>query len=310
MNITAEWLAYRTGIILKNSAMPFNSRYLSKYFYKYCLNVDITYRRNGINLILVIDLLQSYHHMTANPSLSSLQPYGEVFTALTETVSSMGFDGVLYSFYPKPMYHSPEVQPILHYSENLALFVAHYIQNNYGNRDFVLRLALQDWKKPIDWWEEISAGNVMPEERAVTEDARKNFGIHYGLSIPALRGTFAVAGISVISKNSSASHFQKLKRAHLTRLFTLSSEYHISVISSKESLRFFITPLLENLNTTQKTVLRHVLTGRPMKSIPHTSGIAPRYAERVLAGIRQEFGNITTTELIYIMGMVNIHEYL
>ena len=53
-----------------------------------------------------------------------------------------------------------------------------------------------------------------------------------------------------------------------------------------------------------------MLTFQPMKSIPHTFGIAPRYAEKVLLGIRQEFGNITSNELLYILGMVNIHEYL
>lgn len=237
-------------------------------------------------------------------------PFGEAFTTLTEAISDLGFDGVLYSFYPKPMYMSKDVQPVLHYSASFAPFVAHYIENNYGNRDFVLRLALQDWKKAIDWWDEIDAGHVTREERSVTEDARKNFGIQYGLSVPALRGTFAVAGISVISKNDKLAHFQKLKKSHLAQLFTISGDYHATVINSKESLRFFIQPLLQSLNGTQKTVLKHVLTGKPMKSIPHTSGISPKYAEKVLAGLRQEFGKITTTELIYILGMVNMHEYL
>lgn len=237
-------------------------------------------------------------------------PFGETFTTLTGVINDLGFDGVLYSFYPKPMYMNQGIQPVLHYSANFAPFVAHYIKNDYGNRDFVLRLALQDWKKAIDWWEEIHAGHVTCEERAVTEDAKKNFGIQYGLSVPALRGTFAIAGISVISKNENLDHFQKLKKSNLAQLFDIASEYHATVINSKESLRFFIQPLLESLNATQKAVLKHVLTGRPMKSIPRTSGITPKYAENVLANIRQEFGKITTNELIYILGMVNIHEHL
>lgn len=246
---------------------------------------------------------------TPQPSTQN-HPFGEAFTTLTDAVTDFGFDGVLYSFYPKPMYLSKDVQPVLHYSASFAPFVAHYIKNNYGNRDFVLRLALQDWRKPIDWWGEINAGRVSREERAVTEEARNSFGIQYGLSIPAQRGTFAIAGISVISKNSSANHFQKLKKTHLTQLFALSGDYHHGVFHSKESLRFFIAPLLDGLNDTQKMVLRHVLTFKPMKSIPHTWGITPRYAEKVLVNIRQEFGNITTNELLYILGMVNIHEYL
>ena len=248
--------------------------------------------------------------MTEAPHTSTPYLFGETFTTLTEAITDLGFDGVLYSFYPKPMYMNKDVQPVLHYSDSFAPFVAHYIKNDYGNRDFVLRLSLQDRKKPIDWWEEISSGRVTRTERAVTEEARKDFGIQYGLSVPSLRGTFAIAGISVISKNSSATHFQKLKRTHLTQLFALSHEYHASVFQSKESMRFSIQPLLENLNDTQKAVLRHVLTFKPMKSIPHTWGITPRYAEKVFQGIRQEFGNISSNELIYTLGMINMHEYL
>ena len=244
------------------------------------------------------------------PAPLDTHPFGEKFANLTQVISDLGFDGVLYSFYPKPMYMSKDVQPVLHYSDGFAPFVAHYIANNYGNRDFVLRLALQNHKKAIDWWEEIAAGNVTRAERVVTEAARRNFGIQYGMSIPALHGTFAVAGISVMSKNASASHFYSLKELHLKQLFSLASEYHASIVSSKEELRFFIRPLLEELNMTQKKVLKHLLTGKPMKSIPHTWKIAPKYAENVLANIRQEFGDITTNELIYILGMVNMHEYL
>ncbi|WP_020560016.1 helix-turn-helix transcriptional regulator [Thiofilum flexile] len=248
------------------------------------------------------------HYTCASP-----QPYvfGSEFALLTETISQLGFDGVLYSFYPKPMYLNSKIQPVLHYSNVLAPFVAHYIKNNYGNHDFVLRLILQNRKKkPIDWWEEINADHVTSEERVVTEDARQNFGIYYGLSIPALHGTYAVAGISVISQNPCATHFQQLKSLHMDKLFELSSQYHAKIINSREELRFFLLPLLQGLNETQKKVVKHTLEGLPMKAIPTTYGITPKYAEKVWSNIRKEFGDITTNELIYIMGMVDLYEYL
>ncbi len=236
--------------------------------------------------------------------------FGEKFANLTEVIDDLGFDGVLYSFYPKPMYLNSEVQPVLHYSDSFAPFVQHYITNNYGNRDFVLRLALQNHKKAIDWWEEISLGTVSREERVVTEDARNLFGIHHGLSIPALHGTFAVAGISVMIYEDNISRFNHLKKSHLKKLFSIASDYHASIINSKEELRFFVRPLLEGLNDTQKKVLKYLLIGQPMKNLPHIYGITPRYGEKVLLNIRKEFGNISTNELIYILGMVNMHEYL
>jgi hypothetical protein len=241
------------------------------------------------------------------PKSQQPHPFGHEFTHLAETINYLGFDGVLYTFYPKPMYLCSKVQPVLHYSESFAPFVAHYIKNNYGNRDFVLRLALQNRKKKaIDWWEEINRGNVSREERAVTEDARKNFGIQYGLSIPALKGIYAISGISVISQNPCPIHFQKLKKIHIDQLFELARQYHARIVNSKAELRFFLHPLLERLNNTQKKVIKHLLAGQPMKNIPHTSGVTPRYAEKTLNSLRQELGGITTNELIYLLGMIGI----
>lgn len=242
--------------------------------------------------------------------MSTENLFGETFAELTKCVSELGFGGVLYSFYPKPMYMNAKVQPVLHFSSSFAPFVAHYLKNNYGNRDFVLRLALQGLEKPLDWWEAIHAGLVTPEEQAVTEDARQNFGIHHGLSIPVLRGTFAVAGISVFSKNPQLSHYEALKQATQEKLQEVAKAYHKTIMRSKEELRFFTYPLIESLNSTEKKVLSHVLTGRPMKSIAHELQVSSRYGEKVLRNLRQEFGDISSNELIYILGMVHIHEYL
>ncbi|SKA91995.1 Autoinducer binding domain-containing protein [Thiothrix eikelboomii] len=245
------------------------------------------------------------------PTPEQPHPFGREFTDLTAAISHLGFDGVLYTFYPKPMYLCSKVQPVLHYSESFAPFVAHYIKSNYGNRDFVLRLAVQNRKKkPIDWWNEIAAGTVSHEERAVTEDARKNFGIQYGLSIPVLKGAYAISGISVISLNPCPIHFQKLKKAHIHQLFELARQYHARIVNSKEELRFFLQPLLDRLNGTQEKIIKHMLTGLPMKSIPHTSGVTPRYAEKVWSNLREEFGSITTNEFIYLLGMLGMFDDL
>ncbi len=75
-------------------------------------------------------------------------------------------------------------------------------------------------------------------------------------------------------------------------------------------MSLFIQPLLERLNDTRRKVLKHLVSGHPMKTIPDTSGISQRYAEKVLIDVRKEFGNISTNELIYILGMVHIHEHL
>ncbi len=237
-------------------------------------------------------------------------PSQGLFSTLEDKINALGFDGVLYSFYPKPMYMNQSIQPVLHYSDSFAPFVAHYIEHNYGNRDFVLNMALQGRTEPVDWWQEIEQGNVSPEEQEVTQDARDNFGIQHGVSIPVLYGTFAIAGISVISSEPDKAKFQALKAQSLDSLYDIATYYHSKVIKSTKELHFFILPLLESLNDTKRKVLKHLVSGQPMKTIENIHGVKQRYAEKVLLEIRKEFGGITVNELIYILGMINILEYL
>ena len=236
--------------------------------------------------------------------------FGETFDGLVSEIKQIGFDGVLYSFFPRPMYLNSKIQPVLHFSENFTPFVTHYLENDYGNSDFILRLALEGRSEPIDWWEEINAGNVSETEASVTLDAKQNFGIHHGLSLPVLSGSFAVSGISVVSMSNDIEKFEKIKSQSMAQLQEVSSNYHTKIIMSREDMRFFIEPLLGRLNDTKKKVLKHLLSNQPMKTIPETAGISQKYAEKVILKMRKEFGNISTNELLYILGMVHIHEYL
>ena len=153
-------------------------------------------------------------------------------------------------------------------------------------------------------------GNVSEAEANVTQDAKQNFGIHHGLSLPVLSGSFAVSGISVVSMSNDIEKFEKLKSQSMAQLEEAASNYHTKIIMSREDMRFFIEPLLGRLNDTKKKVLKHLLSNQPMKTIPETSDISQKYAEKVILKMRKEFGNISTNELLYILGMVHIHEYL
>ena len=106
------------------------------------------------------------------------------------------------------------------------------------------------------------------------------------------------------------AEFQALKKKSLPELTTLASNYHSRIIMSEEDMRFFIEPLLKRLNDTKKKVLKHLLSNQPMKTISETEGISHKYAEKVILKMRKEFGDISTNELLYILGMVHIHQYL
>lgn len=236
--------------------------------------------------------------------------FGAAFDTLTKQIEQLGFDGVLYSFHPKPIYMNNKTQPVLQYSDSLAQFVAHYLKNNYGNNSFITRLALAGRRDPIDWWEEENAGNLSQSEGDVIRDAKQNFDIHNALAIPVLSSSFAIAGASVMSMSEDREHFEKLKYQSLEQLKEYASNYHTQIIMSREEMRFFIEPLLARLNDTKKKVLLHLVSGQPMKTISETHGISHRYAEKVILNMRKEFGDISTNELLYILGMVHIQEYL
>lgn len=232
------------------------------------------------------------------------------FIKLVSDVLELGFDGVLYSFIPKPIYANKEIQPRLEYSKRFVPYVSHYLKHDYGRNDFVIRLCSEGRSEPIDWWEEINAGNLSDAERVVTEDAKNLFGIHEGLSIPVPSGKFAIAGISVICIKEDADYFQKIKHESLNTLQTYANAYHANVVQSHKKMQSFIYPLIDSLSDTKKKVLKHLISGQPMKTIPHNYGISQRFAEKTLIGIRKDFGNISTNELMYMLGMINMDEYL
>ena len=47
-----------------------------------------------------------------------------------------------------------------------------------------------------------------------------------------------------------------------------------------------------------------------MKYISDNEDITTRYAEKLLIELRKQFGNISTNELIYLLGLLNISEHI
>jgi len=52
-----------------------------------------------------------------------------------------------------------------------------------------------------------------------------------------------------------------------------------------------------------------LITGQPKKTIADV-GVTERYADKLLMELRKTFGDISTNELIYLLGLLNITEYL
>lgn len=237
--------------------------------------------------------------------------FGEAFSSLCKKVERLGFDAVIYTFYPKTLHKSRDIQPVLQYSDRFAPFVSHYIEQGYGNRDFVIRLAFKDHKRCIDWWEEINNGNIRPDELEVTVDGRDNFGIQNGVTIPILRGPHAIAGISVITFNPNQSYFEKLKSEKLDELINCASDYHFSLMTGDDSIYAFVSNVMKCLSEPQKLVIQHLLRNQPMKAITVCNPeLSVKNAERILRAIKKELGDISTNQLMYLLGRMDAKKYL
>jgi len=247
----------------------------------------------------------------ANTAHNSSSFIDHHFNELDQKIKSLGFDGVLYTFYPKTFHKNESFQPIIQFSDCYTPFIEHYIEHDYGNRDFVIRLAFRGHLDVIDWWEEIGKGSVKKDEKVVTYDARDNFGIHHGLTILILKGSNAIAGISVISFEPDLEAFQKLKSEALEQLFIYTKEFHAKVLSNNDQICSFFGSIVENFDPPKKLVLKHVLLGKSFKNIDETApNINPKSAEKIFANIRKEFGNLKTPQLIYILGKMDAEKYL
>lgn len=245
--------------------------------------------------------------MNQNSNLS----HDPAFLQLCKDIKKLGFDGVVYTFYPKTFHKSVEMSPILQVSEKFAPYVERYNEMGYANRDFVIRLAFQGKKKTIDWWEEINAGNVRDDELEVTLDGRDNYGIQNGITIPIVKGPDAIAGISVITFKRGRKRFEKLKEEKTDELLDLTRDYHFSIMSSNEALFQFIESIVEHFDEPKKNVLRHVLRNQPMKNIVKWNPeISCKNAERILGKIKKELGGVSSFQLLYLLGKMNAERLL
>lgn len=242
---------------------------------------------------------------------AEVELFGQAFADLCQEVEALGFDGVVYTFYPKSFHKSIDMQPVLQYSTKFEPFVKHYIANDYGNRDFVIRIAFKGAKKSIDWWEEINNGNVRDDELQVTLDGRDNFGIQNGITVPVLKGPYAIAGISAITMNPDKANFRKLKSEKLDTLILCAREYHFRVMATNSGIFEFVESIIQHLDTPKKIVIKQLLKNQPMKTIESwDSGLTAKNAETILRNLKQELGSISTNQLMYLLGKMDAEKLL
>jgi len=239
-------------------------------------------------------------------SLYNANSCEEKFSILEEVILDAGFDAVLYSFYPKLSQLAKSLRPVFQFSNGYASLVEHYQKHDFSRHDFLIRLLENGETNVMDWWPLAEKIELSDEEKHVNHIARHKFGITKGIVFPTLYNDMGVAAVSIISFKAEDEHRQ-IEAKVINELHSCVRIYHDHMMVNQDDQIQFILPILELLTPKKKLVIKHLISGQPMKNI---EGVTERYAEKLLLELRKGFGGISKNEMIYYLGLINITEYL
>lgn len=230
------------------------------------------------------------------------------FSILENEIKCAGFDGLFYSFFPKLSKLSKTLQPVFQFSDSYAPLIKSYQENNYLEDDYIMRLLEEGNLDIIEWWKAKDFTKLSNKEEELSNIIRYEFKITKGITFATLNSDVGLAGASIISFKADSENWN-IGENLLGQLKRSIQIYHDHMMINQDDRYKFIYPLLETLTPKKKTVIKYLITGKPMKNISDV-GITERYGEKLLLEIRKSFGNISKNELIYLLGLLNITEYL
>ena len=187
--------------------------------------------------------------------------------------------------------------------------IENYQKHNFSENDFTIRLVESGRLAIIDWWDEAEKLTLTEKEQYVVDITKNKFNVSKGITFPTLSSDLGLAGVSIVSFNKDYLS-KEVDPKTLEHLKVCSRMYHDYTMVHHDARYNFILPILQTLTPKKKIVLKHLISGQPMKKITEESDITIRYADKLLIELRKEFGNISKNELIYFLGLLNITEYL
>lgn len=236
----------------------------------------------------------------------------QAFAVYEQQVQDLGFEGALYAYIPRLHLEAQlNAAPVFKVSASRnPAFMEHYQQAGLEKDDFTLRGIMQGRTDPIDWWGEERSGILTPAERNLIVMARDDYGIRNGVTVCTLNGEQGVAGASVISSEPDRL-YDKLKQENFTAFTLCTGVFHAHVMDRIYLHQFFLEPMLGLLTDKEKKLLAFIVMGKPMKQVSdYLPNVTPKYAERLVEGIRKKFGGINKNRLIYYAGLLHLLDHL
>jgi hypothetical protein len=231
------------------------------------------------------------------------------FSLLEKEVRKAGFNAALYTFIPKLSQLSNSLEPVFQYSNIYQQRMRDYKNNQTYRDDFVIRLFELGNTQCIDWWEISKQIELTKKEKHANHKTKEHFGVSRGISFPTLNNDMGIAYVSVIKLKDNTSN-NDISSEMLAYLNKCSQVYHDHAMTHQDLRYHFILPILRTLTPKKVTLIEYLISGKPINCISKHENISTRYAEKLLIETRKQFGNISTNELIYLMGCLNIAEYI
>ncbi|MBN3561089.1 autoinducer binding domain-containing protein [Aliamphritea spongicola] len=242
--------------------------------------------------------------------LESASDVQACFDLLAKTSETLGFSGLVYTSIATGVAPLEARGPLFFRSDGFSdAFLSHYQEADFASQDFTIKRIMDDDLQAVNWWREAGAGRLSADEQEVIDVARYDYGMTHGLSVPLLKNDHHMAGCSVVSDDNNET-FSQLLDERLGLLKTILRLFHDRVYASPEFQAQLYLPLLQQLNSTERTVLRFLASGLPLKSIEAVAGISPSYAGNVRTVLFRKLGVKNVSELAYIVGLHRILDLL
>lgn len=251
--------------------------------------------------------------------LYSAVGFEEAFLVLEKEVLHLGFDGVLYTYIPKPLVCSRfDIKPVYKVSrEYPTLFLEHYTEARYDLNDPLIAAVTAGVKDPITWWGSIckSYRNTDVKSDEVILTAR-HYGIGNGVTIPLMSNAHGISGASIISEDEH--RFDALLEQRLPQLTRRIQLFHHLVLANKTVyLGTFFRPLLTLLSSTEIGFVKGLAEGKSPPRIASELNRSEKYLDQVMRNVRRKVsgGNVgespvlNRNQLMYYAGLLNILEY-
>ncbi len=241
--------------------------------------------------------------------------FDQAFSAYQEHVFQLNFEGVLYTYIPRPLVESNFHQkPVYIVSNSYSPeYLTHYAEARFEKYDPLIKAVNSNVSEVVDWHGDICEHfqGDDPKSKEVIETSRL-YGITNGLTIPTMNDRRALSGASFIS--SESHHYQTLLRENSGLLASITKIFHALVASDAIfHSKTFIKPLFSSLSEKELRLLKYLAEGKAPCQIEGELGCSAKYIEQLMLSLRRKVSGFTSepqktinrNQLLYYAGLLN-----